>query len=409
MATLNRTPQGNRVVNREAAPPPRAVQRTSKPAPKRSDVLARYSQDSGVDEDTLHRRATQSSGQYDSYINPDLRFFKAQVGVNAVRILPRTWEPEEASEKFPKLAENGLIDKYFSFTIFVHNNIGTDNATYLCPEKMMGEHCSVCDEYRRLKADGLSDEAYQISAQKRHLYWIIDRGESNIGPKIWSVSTKIDKEIASRCKTRSGKTMAITNPLNGYDVLFRREGQKLNTTYLGWDIDRDPSPLSEDEDVASEWLTTAQENPLPDVLNFYSDDYVAGVLAGGGGRTEEEEEEEQPEERPSRGGNGRLRRAAEEEQVEEEVPEEEEPIEEEVPEEEEIEPGVEEEEPVEEEVPDEEEQPASPPRRAPPRQPPARQPVQASGKKPAPRSNAVAEAQTAARGQLSRMQQTRRK
>jgi hypothetical protein len=415
--TLNRNPQRTQA---RGGPPPRTTKPgASKLKPShRDDVLARYAQ-TAVDEDTLHRRATQSSGQYDSFLAADIKFFRAQVGDNAVRILPRTYDPDEAAEKYPRLAEAGKIDKHFSFTIYVHGNIGTDNAQYLCREKMLGEHCSVCDEYRRYKADGLVDEAREINASQKHIMWIIDRSDMESGPKVWVVSTKIDKEIASRCRSkRTGKVMDVTNPVNGYDVLFVREGQKLNTQYLGWDIDREPSPLADDDDLAREWLTKIEDNKLIDILNFYEDDYVAGVLAGGQAQPEEEEEAEEQQEQTrgrSARGNGRssngssrsLRQQAEEEEEaneeeeEEEVAEEDEQTDEEAGEEGEEEEAQEEEEAEPEEEVEEEEE-APPPRRT---GKPAHQTKPAS--KPATRD--VAQAKTQARAQISRLQQNRRK
>jgi hypothetical protein len=397
MATLNRTPQ--RPVNRSPAPAartagPKTPTRTDRAPARRDDVLARYAQ-TAVDDDTLHRRATQSSGQYDSFLVSDIKFYRAQVGDNAVRILPRSYEVDEAAEKYPHLHEAGKIDGHFSFTIYVHGNIGADNGQYLCREKMLGEHCSICDEYRRLKAEGMVDEAREINPSQRHMMWVIDRSDMNTGPKVWVVSTKIDKEIASRCRSkRTGNAIDLTNPFHGYDVLFVREGQKLNTQYLGWDIDREESPLADDDEVAREWLEFIEQNKLIDILNFHEDEYVAGVMAGAPtAAPAEEEEEQQPARSPRRGGNGSAR------SLREQVEEPQEEVQEEV--EEEQQDGEQQEE-VQEEVEEE-----VPPRRAPARQESTTRPVQRGPSKPAGRT--VQQAQADARGSLSRLQQNRRR
>jgi hypothetical protein len=111
--------------------------------------------------------------------------------------------------------------------------------------------------------------------------WIIDRNNEKDGPKFWDMSWTMDKDIASlSINKRTGEALLIDDPENGYDFEFVREGKGLNTRYIGKQISRQSSPISDDERQQEVWLEFITENPIPDVLNFYSYDYIAKIFTG---------------------------------------------------------------------------------------------------------------------------------
>ena len=72
------------------------------------------------------RRSKMSGGNYDNYLSSDAPFFKAKEGENTVRIMPPTWDDQEKWG-------NG-----WEIVVWLHRNVGPDNGTYLCLDKMKG-------------------------------------------------------------------------------------------------------------------------------------------------------------------------------------------------------------------------------------------------------------------------------
>jgi hypothetical protein len=292
----------------------------------------------------LHRRQ-KSSGLFDSYTKSDYTVFRPKEGESVVRILPPTWEESEG---------------FWDLQIFVHFGVGADNSTYLCPDKMKGEPCPICEARQASRDD---DEKKELRPSERRLCWLIDRNNEKAGPMLYSMpANKLAREIHMRSEDKKhGHVLDIVDPEEGYDVSFMREGTTDRTDYKGVEIDRDPSPLHEEEKVANKWLKYVEENPLPDTLQFYDYEHLEKVLSGqveSKRKGDAEEEEEGEEEEDTRTTTKRravtkpkLKGKPKDEEEEEEGEEEEESEEEETEEEE----GEEEEEEAEEEESEEDE------------------------------------------------------
>ena len=317
----------------------------------------------------VHRRAKQSGGTYDSFLVPDIQTFKAKEGEVTVRILPATWEDQD---KWGPSWEIG---------IYLHYSVGPDNQAYLCLDKMKGESCPVC-EAKRDAVD--EDEMKALTPSWRALCWVIDRDNEKAGPMLWSMPITLFREIHARSEDKkTGEILYIDNPEEGYDITFDREGTDKRTKYKAVEIDREATPLHDNEKTMAKWLDYITEHPLPDVLNFYDGDHIEKVLFGKGKPKDEDEddsrsrrssrrktEEDDEDEKPKRKGKPwkdedeeeeedekpRSRRAKEPEPEEEETEEEEEEVKprhrraakEEEPEEEEAEEETEEEDEEEE-------------------------------------------------------------
>jgi hypothetical protein len=214
------------------------------------------------------KRAKQGSARYDSIFNESIVYYSAKVGENCVRIVP--W----LNKKFDNYEE--LKEKYGShwgIDAVIHRNVGPDNGTYLCLDKMFGLPCPMCDAYN----DGEED----FKPSDRMLCWVIDRNDEKAGPKLWNMPLGSSKDIqaASQVK-KTGEWLPVEHPEEGYDIYFIRDGEKDRTRYKQFELDRDPSPLSEKPSRMEDWMGQVMEKPLPDYLKSYDAEHIEKVLSG---------------------------------------------------------------------------------------------------------------------------------
>lgn len=230
----------------------------------------------------VKRAATMSTGNYDSMFIDGVPVFKVKEGENVIRIMPPTW-PDEDLEKW---------GKDWAIIASVHNNIGVDRGTFLCLDAMRGEPCPIC-EIRREATD--DEERFALSPNKRAVAWLINRDDEGAGPLLWSMPIKkIFKVINARSIDRkSGALVLIDDPDEGFDVIFNCEGAgKKNADYTGVDVDRDPSPLHDKEELQDRWMKYIMDNPLPSVLNWPEPEYIEKVLMGKSSRRADADEAE---------------------------------------------------------------------------------------------------------------------
>ena len=231
----------------------------------------------------VSRRANQSSGNFDSYIQDDVETWTPDAGDRTIRILPPTWDDPDD----------------FAFDIFVHYGIGTDEQAYLCRSAMLNEDCPICDERATAIANGDEEYAKELAATKRCVAWIIDRDKEKEGPKIWAMPVTVNKGINKIViDKRTGEVLPIDDPENGYDIEFTREGTGLKTKYTAIMVSHHPSPLHDDDAMFDKWIGVALDNPVPDLLVYHDYDYVLRVFnggSGGGGQPSQDEGEELPD------------------------------------------------------------------------------------------------------------------
>ena len=275
--------------------------------------------------DQIKGRANRKSSKFDSIFKQGFDTYRPKQGDNLFRYLPPTWDDSD----------------HYGYTAFVHRNIGPDNATYLCPRKMLNKPCPICEAQKEAKDAGESEEATALTVGERVISWVIDRdADDPEKPLIYDMSWTQDRDIVSLClNERTGEILMIDHPDKGYDVTIKRTGTGLKTKYFGYAIAREDSPIADSEKAQDEILEYIKENPIPDTLNFFDYDYLKGVLSGtvaekdseldkkededetpparkSSRRAAAEEEEEAPFEKPTRRGP----RRDEEESYEEEDP-----------------------------------------------------------------------------------------
>jgi len=211
--------------------------------------------------ESVKKRAEQRGGnEFDSIFKQGSKIFKVNDDSNLIRIVPPTW-PEPV---------------HFGYDIFVHYGVGPDKQTYLCPKEMNGDPCPVCEERARAVKDNDDDYAKELKANKRVVYYLIDRDAEKEGVQIWAAPWTVDRDLNTLIvEPRSGEVLAIDDPENGYDVEFKRTGKGLTTKYLGLQVARRESDLGSDD-----WLQFAIDNPIPDQLDYYSYEHIANVFGG---------------------------------------------------------------------------------------------------------------------------------
>ena len=211
--------------------------------------------------DAVKKRAEQRGGnEFDSIFKQGAKVFKVNDDSNLIRIVPPTW-PQPV---------------HFGYDIFVHYGVGPDKQTYLCPKEMNGDPCPVCEERARAVKDGDDEYAKELRANKRVVYYLVDRDAEKEGVQIWAAPWTVDRDLNTLIvEPRTGEVLAIDDPENGYDVEFKRTGKGLTTKYLGMQVARRESDLGNDE-----WLQFAIDNPIPDQLDFYSYEHIANVFGG---------------------------------------------------------------------------------------------------------------------------------
>lgn len=261
-------------------------------APKKEERGFRYQK---RDKETLKERANMKGGNYDTYIKPKFKQWKPKDGKNLIRILPPTWDNA----------------RHYGLDIFVNFNIGPDNQSYLSLSKHDRGPDPLAEARREAQADGDKEFAKKLNPSQRILYWIIDRMDEDEGPLLWAAPFTFDKSLSNLCIDEDTKDVIfIDDPATGRDVRFYKEGTGLTTKY-------DPSKmkvlkestLAEDEGLEQEWLDFIQENPLPEVLNFYEYDHIKAAFGGQAGREDDDEDEkparkrkvdDEDEEKPAR-------------------------------------------------------------------------------------------------------------
>lgn len=264
----------------------------------------------------MRRKASEGSRDYDRLFVGDVKMFKPREGENQIRIMPPCWglQPytdeeldEMSDEELAKLQkEEDNFGSGWDITLYVHYDVGPEKASYLCRDKMLGESCPVCEAKAQARD---AEEADRLGVTKRALCYVIDRNAEKDGPQVWSMPwSKIRNEIYARSVDKKhGTPIFIDDEEEGYDVFFRREGEKDRTNYTGVEIDREPVPLHESDKTMDRWLAFTMKNRLLDILNFYDDEHIRKVLFGRKSARREDVEDEEDEEEKTGGRRTSLR------------------------------------------------------------------------------------------------------
>ena len=156
--------------------------------------------------------------------------------------------------------------------------------TFVCLKHEKGEDCPFCEAREALLATGKESDkeiAKKYSAKKMYVVKVIDRDNEADGPKFWRFNHDYRKTgtLDKIFGVLQAVNKDITDPETGRDLLVMIARDQNNRPVVQSISHVDPTPLSEDADVAKEWL--ADERTWEDVYSIKSYEYLEIVVKGG--------------------------------------------------------------------------------------------------------------------------------
>ena len=240
--------------------------------------------------EAVKERANMKGGGFDGIFKPQFKKYKMRDGKNIIRVLPPTWEGAN----------------HYGYDIWINYSIGADNSAYLSLSKMKNEADPLAEARREADREGDEKLAKELQPRQRVCMWIIDRQDEDEGPQIFDAPFTVDKALANLSLDEDTKEVTmIDDPDNGCDFRFYKEGSGLKTDYDASKMKLlKPSPLSDDEKLQEEWLGYVNENPIPECLQFYDYDHIAGVFNGTSKSKKDEDDDD--EDTPKKRTRGRV-------------------------------------------------------------------------------------------------------
>lgn len=216
--------------------------------------------------DAWEKRANQQGNEFTGIMKSEFKVYSPRKGDNYIRILPPTWEDAD----------------HYGLNVFVHYGIGADGIPVVCPNKMFGEPCPLCEAREAAKRKGDEEAAEELTPRKRVLVWLVDMKEESKGPQAWPMPWTLDRDIAKLAKDpRTGNVYLLDHPDDGYNISFEivQKGEDNKTRqYSAIQIDRKPSS------VADEDLEYVEDHPLVDVLLMHDYEEIQRIYEAGGTR-----------------------------------------------------------------------------------------------------------------------------
>lgn len=214
------------------------------------------------------KKAAERGGDFDSIWKEGVKVYKPKDGKNIIRLLPPSWTNAA----------------HYAYDIYVNYQIGVDNQSYLSLSKMKGEADPIAEARKQAERDGDEKLAKALNPNIRRAVYLIDRENEDEGVQLWAMPVTLDRAILNRASDEdTGELVMVDDPYEGADIKFYREkvGGKPFPEYPGEKVKIfKSSTLHEDEDTMGEWLEFINTHRIPDMLNFYSYDHIAGVFSG---------------------------------------------------------------------------------------------------------------------------------
>ncbi len=214
--------------------------------------------------DALGQSIRENYDTKDSYSMVNRGFLKTEIGVTlpdgSEEIVPiRTWTCKEGDhylDVVPYVVGKGNPNprlrpgtKNYVLVVLVHENVGTNNSSVVCPSRNYGQACPICEKQRALKDSGREWDDPEVKAlepKKKTVYNVIcsDSDEEwNKGVQVWvTAHWNFERHILQLAKdSRTGEYIPFPHPEVGKTIAFKREGKSItDTKYLGHKfVDRD--------------------------------------------------------------------------------------------------------------------------------------------------------------------------
>jgi len=208
-----------------------------------------------------------SSGGRTNFLTDVLDIYKMKDGDNFIRILPPVGKSDD-----------------FGVTVSVHNWVGPNRDSVICPEKMHKKSCPVCKVHRLAQKKGLEELAKETRPTQRTIFIVLDthtKNRQSEDPLVMDAPQSLADDILRACvKKKTGEVIDISHPTKGREIYFDRtkvKGKKYpeyrGATLEGkYPIDDD---LAELVPTFSEVIKEADEEILEDIAEFYEEPIVS--------------------------------------------------------------------------------------------------------------------------------------
>jgi hypothetical protein len=156
--------------------------------------------------------------------------------------------------------------------------------TFICLKHETNSECPFCEAREALLAENKESDkelAKKYSAKKMYVVKVIDRDNESDGPKFWRFNHDYRKQgtLDKIYGVLQAVNKDITDPVTGRDLLVLIARDQNNRPIIQSIQGMDPSPLSEDADLAKSWLE--DERTWRDVYAIKTYDYLEIIVKGG--------------------------------------------------------------------------------------------------------------------------------
>jgi hypothetical protein len=159
---------------------------------------------------------------------------------------------------------------------------GLDNSVaFVCPRMEAKLPCRVCTKAKQMQASNnpVDQKRGENLLPQRQLFAnVFQRAAPEEGWKVWKFGTMIHKKLIEIRDPDEGLGLNFTHPVNGYDLIIIRTGEKKNTRYSVAVDPKGPSPLLPDNAEMTELLQ--QMHNLESLAAVPSDHDIQEMLAG---------------------------------------------------------------------------------------------------------------------------------
>ena len=215
----------------------------------------------------------------------DIEFFKVKKKKYLLDVIPYI----TTADKHPDGCEAGEL--WPNRRYFVHRNVGSDERSYVCPNKTFGKPCPIC-EYaaKRQKQGADKDELSALRPKERDLIHVIDVEEDPKKVLLWDVSSFLfTKALLSQLADEDDPVVYSYAELDGgytLKIRFKKETLGGREFYEAERIDFVERKKPYKESILDQTL------PLDDILTCPSYKELEAAFYMDEERTEEEEDEE---------------------------------------------------------------------------------------------------------------------
>ena len=253
-------------------------------------------------------------GYIDTSKAEDIEWYAIKEGRNEIDIIPYLIK----TNNHPQGREKGKAD--YKLDIWVHRNVGDQEAKVLCLRQTFNEPCPICEEIKKMVASEnytwKDKEVKDLQAKHREVYNVIDLMEDKPKIKLFDVNHfEFQKEIIEEAEAGGeGEFVTFAELDEGKTIVFRgteREGKDFKNSFKPKSfkfVDRDPYDENIIEDTYSldDLLIIPTYEQVKEMLCGTEEKDEADVSAKTErkprAQKEEPEDDDEPEEKPARKG-----------------------------------------------------------------------------------------------------------